>query len=1077
MPSAIETLHPDVYVIETAGQPRVAGVSVNTAGFVGISEKGPVDRPVLITNYDQYVSAFGEYFRGSYLEPAIRYYFTQGGGRAYVVRAVGVGAADAWLNAKNVGESGGPAVVSSVSGSFNVEPGEQIDIEVSGYGLQSFIFSGTQAYTIGNGFTGNDINGMTLTIQFSGWDKKTITFSGLPVSPTVQDVADYLNPLIQGGVCIVSGSNIDFKADQRGNGSFIDITGGTALGNLGHTVFKTYGTGNVPNIDDVTAIDAATALAALQGAYPVAYNNVLQLITVERGTLVNIQVANTTTATAFGFDNVVHTGWGSSGSPAVLISNNVETFNLEPNEVLAVDVSNVPTQTITFLATQAVLSGSGFTGVALNSTTIQVQFAGYDATTITFSGMPGTATASQVVNFLNERIWGGSASVVGGEIVLAADQYGSGSFVQILGGSALPILGLVIGGSLGSGNVSHIDKVTAQEVIDLVNTTFTDMVASASTSNQVILTTVATGDTATIQVNSTFTTATGIGFPNTISQGSDADYMDAIRFEVSNPGAWGNSVAIRTIAWQQEIRAEVANTDTEIEVSSVRGMAIGDVFYVYDPSFTSKRFVGVITSINVAERKISVLPMVGDLFGIIPSGSPIVSSSQHHLNTTSMEELIDGQTSLTIRSSFGLRVGARVIITDGNQIVDVAVTSIEDTVINFAPVSLTTPLLSGSNVVSQEFKLQILEKGQIVETHDYLSMEEESEDYFGIRLGGDTNGSLYVNATDLYASPDDYWRKLPLPVFTQSMKYGLDGATPTDDDIIGDLSDPKTGLYLFDSLFDVNFIAAPGITTVTVQSEFSAFCEKKGTIMFIADAPKWADQATEIYNYRMFDLNLDSSQTALYYPWVVVRNPSVGNTRMAIPPSGHIAGEYAATAATRGVHVAPANVPMRGVVDLMHEVTDGEQDILNPVGVNCIRRFPGEGIRIWGTRTLFSVPDGRHYVPVRRLLNFIKESVRRGNRWAVFQPNNERLWGLITDVNTEFLHSLWDRGMLFPSSDESRAYFVKCDEETNPLSERKAGRVNCEFGVNPPLPAEFAIFRIGLWDGGSSIQEEVSRRG
>jgi phage tail sheath protein FI len=247
--------------------------------------------------------------------------------------------------------------------------------------------------------------------------------------------------------------------------------------------------------------------------------------------------------------------------------------------------------------------------------------------------------------------------------------------------------------------------------------------------------------------------------------------------------------------------------------------------------------------------------------------------------------------------------------------------------------------------------------------------------------------------------------------------------------------------------------------------------------MVILDTPRHADEPTEAYNYRMYDLNADSSYAALYYPWLVVRDPVVGNSRLAIPPSGHIAGQYAATGATRGVHVAPANVVVRGVVDLTYRCGDGEQDILNPVGVNAIRFFPGEGIRIWGARTLYSFKDGRHYVPVRRTLNFVKESVKRGNRWAVFQPNDPRLWEQIESVNREFLHSMWLRGMLYPSNDVGRAFFVKCDEETNPLSEIKEGRVNCEIGINPLLPAEFVIFRIGVWDGGSSVEEEIARRG
>jgi hypothetical protein len=188
MPIAVETLHPDVFVVETDGRPRVVGVSVNTAGFVGVAEKGSIDRAVLITNTTQFENRFGEFFRGSYLQPCVEYFFLQGGRRCYIARVVGEGAAESWANARCCGESGGPGKVTSLVGPFNLSVGEHLDVDITGYATQVFTFTGTPAYVNGNGFTGNDINGKTLEIQFSGWDPMTITFSGLPVSPTVSDV-------------------------------------------------------------------------------------------------------------------------------------------------------------------------------------------------------------------------------------------------------------------------------------------------------------------------------------------------------------------------------------------------------------------------------------------------------------------------------------------------------------------------------------------------------------------------------------------------------------------------------------------------------------------------------------------------------------------------------------------------------------------------------------------------------------------------------------------------------------------------------------------------------------------------
>lgn len=1079
MPSAIETLHPGVYVVESAGLPRVVGVSINTAGFEGVAEKGPIDRAVLVTNTTQFQDRFGEYFKGSYLEPCVRYFFEQGGSRAYIVRAIGSGNAVAWTNAKNSSDSGGRAkVVSGNSQNFNLTVGQTLVIDVAGYATQTFTFTGTQAYVNGNAFAGTDVNAKSITIQFAGWDAKTITFSGLPLTPTPTDVANFLNPLLQGGSCIVDGANIDFQADQVGSGSYVDIQGGDALTALGHNVSKTYGTGNVPNIDAVTALDGATALAAMQGAVASATSdNKVQILSTEKGSLVSVQVSATSTAVAFGFDNLVHAGWGSSGTAASVITSVSQPYNLEAGEVLSVDVAGQANQTFTFTGTQAVLTGAAYAPASLNSLTLQVKFSGYDQTDITFTGLTNPAPQQEVIDYIQSRIRGGEIEDSGGAFRFKADQYGSGSQAQIIGGTALVALGLVAGSASGTGNVANVNEVTAAEVMAVVNATATGMAASVTANNGVTLATVGTGDSATIQVNAAGTTATGLGFDAGLHRGSDADFQEAITFMAENPGAWGNNLAVRTLAWSHTTRSDVYNEDGQIDVSSLRGLSLGDVVYTYDPLAPSKRFVGLLTAIDVANRRISVLPLVDDLVGIIPSGSPIMSCSQHRLVTRTSENLVDGADRVKLLTTTNLKIGARVTICDGTTMTDVAITAIDGYTIKFAPVSLTSTIVSGATAASQEWHLDVLEKNAVVESFDFLSMEENCDDYFGIRLLGDTNESLHIEAIDMYAAPTDMWRRLPLPVMSQSLNYGQDGVTPTDNDYIGSDSNPKSGMYLFDDVLDLNFFAIPGITTITVQTEMIAYAERRSTVMCILDAPYADDQPTEIYNYRMFELNADSSYAALYWPWVIVRDPIIGNSRVALPPSGHISGQYAATGATRGVHVAPANVTLRGVFDLTYKCNDSEQDILNPVGINAIRFFPGEGIRIWGARTLFNTEDGRHYVPVRRTLNYVKESVKRGNNWAVFEPNDPRLWRQIEISNIEFLHSMWLRGMLFPSNDETRAYFVKCDEETNPMSETRAGRVNCEIGINPVLPAEFVVFRIGIWDGGSSVEEAITLRG
>jgi len=187
-----------------------------------------------------------------------------------------------------------------------------------------------------------------------------------------------------------------------------------------------------------------------------------------------------------------------------------------------------------------------------------------------------------------------------------------------------------------------------------------------------------------------------------------------------------------------------------------------------------------------------------------------------------------------------------------------------------------------------------------------------------------------------------------------------------------------------------------------------------------------------------------------------------GKTKL-VPPSGHMAGLYARVDGERGVHKAPANEIVRGAIGLGMAITKGEQDGLNPIGVNCIRSFPGRGIRAWGARTLSSDPSWR-YINVRRLFNMVEQSIERGTQWVVFEPNDVMLWSKVRRDIGAFLKVVWRSGALFGENPD-RAFFVKCDEELNPVETRDLGQLICEIGICPVKPAEFVIFRISQYSG------------
>jgi len=249
-----------------------------------------------------------------------------------------------------------------------------------------------------------------------------------------------------------------------------------------------------------------------------------------------------------------------------------------------------------------------------------------------------------------------------------------------------------------------------------------------------------------------------------------------------------------------------------------------------------------------------------------------------------------------------------------------------------------------------------------------------------------------------------------------------------------------------------------------LQGKLIAHCEATHDRMAILDPPPGL-RPQQVLDWRMDRAGYDSPFATLYYPWLEVMDP-ITHRPLLVPPSGHMAGVWARTDGTRGVHKAPANEVVLGVNGLGFQLTHEEQGGLNRVGVNCIRAFPGRGIRVWGARTLSSDPEWR-YLNVRRLFNYISESIMEGTQWAVFEPNDERLWSSLRISASNFLTRVWRSGALFGATPE-QAFFVKCDDETNPPDVIEAGQVVIEVGIAPVKPAEFVIFRISQYTAGAA---------
>jgi phage tail sheath protein FI len=301
----------------------------------------------------------------------------------------------------------------------------------------------------------------------------------------------------------------------------------------------------------------------------------------------------------------------------------------------------------------------------------------------------------------------------------------------------------------------------------------------------------------------------------------------------------------------------------------------------------------------------------------------------------------------------------------------------------------------------------------------------------------------------------------------------------SSDVIVGDAAE-RSGLSGFEVAEDVTMLCVPDLMALyqaglismegvkAVQLAMIAHCENMKDRFAIIDCPPGLSPQT-MKEWRMDEAGYDTKYGAVYYPWLRVANPLGNGESILVPPSGYMAGIYARSDNERGVHKAPANEVVRGAMGIEVQITKSEQDILNPIGVNCIRTFSGRGIRVWGARTLSSDASWR-YINVRRLFNFVEKSIERGTQWIVFEPNDPDLWARIRRDITAFLTNVWRTGALFGPT-PAQAFYVKCDEETNPPSVRDLGQVIIEIGLAPVKPAEFVIFRISQWATGSETSE------
>ncbi len=494
------------------------------------------------------------------------------------------------------------------------------------------------------------------------------------------------------------------------------------------------------------------------------------------------------------------------------------------------------------------------------------------------------------------------------------------------------------------------------------------------------------------------------------------------------------------------------------------------------------------------------------------------------LSTTAAANPNPGDATLTLASTVGIEVGTVLAIefTSGMPVLR-KVVGITGKVVTLSN-SHTVAVAAGTRVTTREFRLTVecVQMNPLTgqprliasEVHRQLSMDPRHSRYVTKVVGaifrsptttprradgrtdGEsdlirvedaladlTTGTLSPSAelqaiTNVRLGPDLIWEVLPggrQVAVGRSLMNGDDRiGDVVDDTYIGtDATDPgdRTGLFALKNIDEISIVAIPGRTTQRVQEALINHCELLRYRFAVLDS-QVSDDLAGVQEQRGL---YDTKYAALYYPWLRIDDPFPDNpritTQVSIPPSGHVLGIYARSDIERGVHKAPANETIRGISDLEVKFTKEEQDILNPRNINVLRNFRenNRGLRVWGARVLTSDPDWK-YVNVRRLFIFIEKSIDRGTQWVVFEPNDEPLWQRVKRVITSFLTNVWRDGALMGRTPEE-AFFVKCDRTTMTQNDIDNGRLIVQIGIAPVKPAEFVIFRIGQWVGGSSLEE------
>ena len=482
-----------------------------------------------------------------------------------------------------------------------------------------------------------------------------------------------------------------------------------------------------------------------------------------------------------------------------------------------------------------------------------------------------------------------------------------------------------------------------------------------------------------------------------------------LKFTAANPGEWGDRLRVTiTPASKAKTQALEAIDDRSVRVKSCDGFTAGDVVEFYDGrTLSHNRVKSAIDGVLSFEE---------------PIGCDIVDTN-----------LLPKKVIKTCEFNVSVRF--------------------EDAEETYLNVSLNESASSYIAARMQKSELVTVEVGKVPAQPAAQAPAEKKDDKKDEKAPAVAPAAKAAGVMPPYKAVGGVGESLSLG-FSGGSDGNIGGTKASD--YMGSDNGPgkRTGIQAFLENAQVSIMAVPGVTDSDVQLALVAHCENTKSRFAVLDIPLDKKKVGDVLDHRnMFD----TSYAALYHPWLEVFDP-LARKSSYMPPSGAMVGIYARTDTERGVQKAPANEVVRGCTGLSCPYNEGEQDILNPQGVNLIRSFTGRGICVWGARTASSNPLWK-YINVRRLFIFVEESLKANTNWVVFEPNSEALWGRVQRTIELFLSSMWRSGALAGTS-PGEAFFVNIGRSTMTQDDIDNGRLICNIGIAPVKPAEFVIFRI-----------------